>query len=68
MAFMQLTSPLSRRNSIRPQHISRPELGIHRSQTGNNFVSQPWEKFRKSDADLKSVKNKKVRKFYENQV
>lgn len=34
---------------------------------GKSVPLQSWEKFRKSDEEIKSIKNKKVRKFYENQ-
>ena len=67
MGFMPLTSPSSRRNSS----YRRRESSRHRSQAlleRCNTPAHSWEKFRKSEEELREIKNKKVRLFYENQV
>jgi hypothetical protein len=68
--FMPLTSPQSRRNSHRASSI-RPEPTHRRSQALLDRTSTPaqeWEQYRKSEEELKVIKKRKVRQFYENQV
>jgi len=68
MVFMPLTSSPSRRNSHRSV---RPESGRHRSQIlleRNLTPAHAWDKYRKPEDEIKLIKSKKVRQFYENQV
>jgi hypothetical protein len=68
--FMPLTSPQSRRNSHRASS-ARPEHSHRRSQAlldRSSTPAQAWEKYRKSEEELKVIKNRKVRQFYEKQV
>lgn len=67
MGFMPLSSPSSRRNSS----YRRPDINRNRSQAlleRNHTPAHSWERFRKSEDELREIKNKKVRLFYENQV
>ena len=73
MDFMPLTSPstLRRNSSFRYSFGSRPDYQRHRSQAlleRHRTPSHSWDKFRKSDEELRAIKKKKVRDFYENQV
>jgi hypothetical protein len=66
-----LVSSPARRNSFRPTAPSRRETAHRRSQALLQREQTPalaWEKYRKSDEELKAIKNRKVRAFYENQV
>jgi hypothetical protein len=68
--FMPLTSPQSRGNSHRASSI-RPEPSRRRSHAlldRSCTPAQAWEQYRKSDEELKAIKKRKVRRFYENQV
>jgi len=65
-----LNSSPARRNSFRPTG-SRPEYALRRSQALLQREQTPalaWEKYRKPEEELKGIKNRKVREFYENQV
>lgn len=68
--FTPLTSASAlRRNSSFRSTPVRP--GRHRSQVLLDRSGTPahnWEKFRKTEEELKGIKKKKVREFYENQV
>ena len=67
MGFMQLPSPSLRRNSS----YRRLDSGRRRTQAlleRNCTPAHSWEKYRKSDVELRGIKSKKVRQFYENQV
>ena len=71
--FMPLTSPatLRRNSSFRYSFGSRPEPSRHRSQALLERIKTPahsWDKFRKSDDELRGIRKKKVRLFYEQQV
>jgi len=71
IVYATLASPSPRRNSYRASYPLRPEYIQQRSQLlleRNNCPPHSWEHFRKSDDDLKAIKNKKIRKFYEDQV
>jgi|SRR5579859_3999104 len=66
--FMPLTAP--RRNSHRPASI-RAEYIQNRSQVlleRHRTPAIPWDRYRKSEEEIKAIKNKKVRRFYEDQV
>src|SRR5579859_1035976 len=68
--FLPLNSSHGRRNSFRPS-ASRQENALRRSQALLQREQTPalaWEKYRKSDNELKCIKNKRVREFYEDQV
>jgi hypothetical protein len=68
--FLPLHSSPGRRESFR-RSGSRPENAHRRSQALLQREQTPalaWDKYRKSDEELKSIKNRKVRGFYENQV
>ena len=70
--FVPLASPASLRRNSSYRFLNRPhENPRHRSQLLLERSQTPahlWEKFRKSDEELKSIKKKTVRNFYENQV
>ena len=71
--FMPLTSPstIRRNSSFRYSFGSRHEYQRHRSQAlleRNSAPAHSWENFRKSDDELRAMKKKKVRQFYERQV
>ena len=71
--FMPLTSPstLRRNSSFRYSFGSRPEPSRHRSQAlleRSKTPAHSWDKFRKADDELRGIKKKKVRLFYERQV
>ena len=71
--FMPLTSPstIRRNSSFRYSFGSRPDYQRHRSQALLERTRNPahcWDKFRKSEDELRSIKKKKVRQFYERQV
>jgi len=66
-----LTSPSSRRRSSYIAIPPQPEHHRRRTQALLDRSATPaylWEKFRVSDDDLKAIKKKKIRQFYENQV
>src|ERR1700738_4649452 len=61
--FTPLTPP--RQNSFRsPTRVRRSQALLDRSRT----PAQAWEKYRKSAEEIKAIKSRKVRQFYENQV
>src|SRR5271163_68415 len=71
--FMPLTP--SRHSSFRSSYTNlaglRHETAHHRSVAllqRTNFPTHPWDKWRKSEVELKGIKKKKVRQFYEEQV
>jgi hypothetical protein len=74
--LMPVTGPLSRKNSYRATTahgtLTAQTASLrHRSQALLDRTRTPaptWEIWRKSEAELKGIKNKKVRDFYENQV
>jgi hypothetical protein len=70
--FTPMTSPSIRRNSsFRYSNGLRPDSLRHRNQILLERAQTPahsWEKFRKSEEELKSIKKKIVRRFYEDQV
>ena len=71
--FMPLTSPstLRRNSSFRYSFGSRPEHARHRTSAlleRSRTPAHSWDKFRKSDDELRAIKKKKVRLFYERQV
>ena len=73
-AIMPLKPPSSRRTSYRSSYVagpSQPEHHRRRTQALLDRSATPtysWDKFRVSDDDLKVIKKKKIRQFYENQV
>jgi hypothetical protein len=70
-AYMPLTSLSPRRRSSYIAGPSQPEHHRRRTQALLDRSATPahsWDKFRVSDDDLKAIKKKKIRQFYENQV
>jgi hypothetical protein len=67
--FMPLTSPFRRNSSFK--NLARPEVAQHRSQAlldRSRTPAQQWFSYRKPEEEIKAIKNKKVREFYNNQV
>ena|SRR5271170_7920480 len=69
--FMPLTSSSNsfRRNSS--YRSLRPDSHRHRSQSlleRSRTPAHAWDKYRKPEGEIKVIKSKKVRQFYENQV
>jgi hypothetical protein len=68
--FMPLTAP-SGRNSRRCSYTLTPEYSRQRTQVlleRQNMPAHSWERYRKSADELKTIKKRKVREFYEDQV
>jgi len=69
--FLPVTGPPSRRATSYGTWTIGTSGFRHRSQVLLDRTRTPapaWEKWRKPDGELKKVKDRKVREFYENQV
>lgn len=69
--FMPLKSSTSHRHTHRCSSISNSEYLRHRSLVlleRQNMPAHSWERYRKSADELKAIKKRKVREFYEDQV